>query len=143
MHSGFPVHSPLHVLSLRWASPGAPEPSREAALRDTKARTACLRGDLPGLAAVSNSVAFSLSLADSRARGSAASKSGPGQRQGAVGQRAQDGQHPPCGHGDLDGPVQLRGVLLGRGAGLPPWGPCRVDAPHPLSWATEERGESW
>ncbi|MBZ3882010.1 Growth arrest-specific protein 7 [Sciurus carolinensis] len=37
--------------------------------------------------------------------GPTAWKSEPGQRQRAVGQRAQNGQHSPCRHGDLDTPV--------------------------------------
>lgn len=84
------------------------------------------------------------SLADSRARGPTASKGGPSQRQGAVGQRAQDGQHPPRGHGDLDGHTRPRGARGGEGLGVPWRGGgrarhrarCRVQLPsHPLSWA--------
>ena len=99
---------------------------------------AWLRGHAPGSASTSDCIPSSLSLADSRACGPTASKSGPSQRQGAVGQRAQDGQHPPRGHGDLDarprgsyrggagGPVERRwrsrrggGPGIGSGAALP------------------------
>ncbi|XP_034502805.1 growth arrest-specific protein 7 isoform X4 [Ailuropoda melanoleuca] len=80
----------------------------------------------------------------SRACGPTASKSGPSQRQGAVGQRAQDGQHPSRGHGDLDGHARPRGSCRGEGRGVPWRGGgcarhgarCRVQLPsHPLSWS--------
>uniref|UniRef100_A0A8C0LXP8 Growth arrest-specific protein 7 n=1 Tax=Canis lupus familiaris TaxID=9615 RepID=A0A8C0LXP8_CANLF len=80
----------------------------------------------------------------SRACGPTASKSGPSQRQGAVGQRAQDRQHPPCGHGDLGWHTQPRGSCCREGPGVPRRGGgsahcgarCRAQPPsHPLSWS--------
>lgn len=48
-------------------------------------------------------------LADSRASGPTAAESGPSQRQRAMGQRAQNRQHPPSGHGDLEVTVWSQG----------------------------------
>lgn len=86
---------------------------------------------------------LSLSLTDSRACGPTASESGPSQRQGAVGQRAQDRQHPPRGHGDLDGQARPRGSCRGEGPGGPmesrwPGGRCWVQlSSRPLSGSAE------
>ena len=98
--------------------PGASQPSREAALTGPRVQAAWFRGyePIPGWATASEGVLPSPSLADSRACGPTAAKSGPSQRQGAVGQRAQDGQHPPRGHGDLD--ARPGGSCRG-GAGVP------------------------
>ncbi|MBZ3879005.1 Growth arrest-specific protein 7 [Sciurus carolinensis] len=55
----------------------------------------------------------------------------------AVGQRAQNGQRSPCGHGDLDTPVWPRGSCPGEGLRVPRRGDgvsCWVKLPsHPLS----------
>lgn len=121
-------------------------------------RAAWLRGRVPGTAAP-DGVLSSPSLADSRACGPAASKSGPSQRQGAVGQRAQDGQHPPCGHGDLDGhtrppgscqgegpggPIERRWwVPLPSGAALPPHSPAHWGEGRVRAAASDSRRASW